>query len=103
MTSHIRCVSPVDGRIYVDRPTASAGEIETILKNARAATPEGTAPPAEASPEPSLGMTTAQVRALLGAPAEISQEEVVDGHTLVWTYPGARAFQFDTSGILVGK
>ena len=37
MTSHIRCVSPVDGRIYVDRPTDSAGEIETILRNARAA------------------------------------------------------------------
>ncbi|MBV1703240.1 MAG: aldehyde dehydrogenase family protein [Hyphomicrobiales bacterium] len=37
MTSHIRCVSPVDGRVYADRPTTSASEIEDILGRARAA------------------------------------------------------------------
>ena len=28
MTRHITCISPVDGRVYVDRPTASEAEIE---------------------------------------------------------------------------
>ena len=37
MTKHIRCVSPVDGRVYVDRPPASQKEIDAALSNARAA------------------------------------------------------------------
>jgi acyl-CoA reductase-like NAD-dependent aldehyde dehydrogenase len=37
MTSHIRCVSPVDGRVYADRLTVGPSEIEGVLKQARAA------------------------------------------------------------------
>ena len=37
MTRHITCISPVDGRVYVDRPTASEAEIEATLGLARAA------------------------------------------------------------------
>ncbi len=37
MSSHIRCISPVDGRVFIDRPTASAVEIADILERARAA------------------------------------------------------------------
>ena len=37
MTRHIQCISPVDGRVYVERPTASEGEIERTLSRARAA------------------------------------------------------------------
>ncbi len=37
MTHRIRCISPVDGRVYVDRPTASEGEIERTLARARVA------------------------------------------------------------------
>ncbi|RBP11164.1 acyl-CoA reductase-like NAD-dependent aldehyde dehydrogenase [Roseiarcus fermentans] len=37
MTRHITCISPVDGRVYVDRPTASEAEIRTTLERARAA------------------------------------------------------------------
>src|SRR5208337_4996518 len=37
MTSHIRCISPVDGRVYVDRPTASEAEIKETLERARKA------------------------------------------------------------------
>ena len=32
MTRHITCISPVDGRVYVDRPTASEAEIEATLE-----------------------------------------------------------------------
>jgi acyl-CoA reductase-like NAD-dependent aldehyde dehydrogenase len=34
---HIQCISPVDGRVYVDRPTATEAEIEATLERARAA------------------------------------------------------------------
>ena len=37
MTKHIRCISPVDGRVYVDRPPASQKEIDATLSSARAA------------------------------------------------------------------
>ncbi len=37
MTKQIRCISPVDGRVYVDRPPASQKEIDATLANARAA------------------------------------------------------------------
>jgi acyl-CoA reductase-like NAD-dependent aldehyde dehydrogenase len=37
VTHRIRCISPVDGRVYVDRPTASEGEIERTLARARVA------------------------------------------------------------------
>src|SRR6202022_4880064 len=37
MTRHIKCISPVDGRVYVDRPTASEAEIKATLELARAA------------------------------------------------------------------
>ena len=37
MTRRIQCVSPVDGRIYVDRPAATEAEIGATLDRARAA------------------------------------------------------------------
>ena len=36
MTRRIQCISPVDGRVYFERPTASEGEIERTLTRARA-------------------------------------------------------------------
>jgi acyl-CoA reductase-like NAD-dependent aldehyde dehydrogenase len=37
MSAHIRCVSPVDGSVYVDRPVATDAEIAAALERARAA------------------------------------------------------------------
>jgi len=37
VTHHIQCISPVDGRVYIDRPTASEAEIERTLARARVA------------------------------------------------------------------
>ena len=36
MTRRIHCISPVDGRVYFERPAASEGEIERTLTRARA-------------------------------------------------------------------
>ena len=44
-------------------------------------------------------MTASEVRAILGAPTEITQEEVVDGRVQTWSY-GSRSLQFDPSGRL---
>ena len=37
MTETVKIVSPVDGRIYAERPVASAAEIETAVSKAKAA------------------------------------------------------------------
>ncbi|MEJ1160907.1 aldehyde dehydrogenase family protein [Prosthecomicrobium sp. N25] len=37
MSATIQCISPVDGSVYVDRPTATEAEIEAALARARAA------------------------------------------------------------------
>ena len=37
MTHRIQCISPVDGRVYIERPAASESEIEQTLARARAA------------------------------------------------------------------
>ena len=48
------------------------------------------------------GMTAKEVRATWGQPAEILDEEVVEGRVQTWSYPGSRALQFDAGGRLSG-
>ena len=64
-------------------------------------------PPAETAPstnamqgELRTGMTAREVKATLGQPAEITDEEVVEGRVQTWSYPGAGSLQFDASGRL---
>jgi hypothetical protein len=52
--------------------------------------------------EPAVGMSQQQVRAILGEPTAITQEEVVQGREVTWTY-GDRVLQFDTTGRLSKK
>jgi uncharacterized protein DUF4124 len=65
--------------------------------------PRAETPPASGATvsqgEPRVGMTTSEVRAVLGAPTEVTQEEVVDGRVQTWSY-GSRSLQFDPSGRL---
>ena len=78
-------------------PGAAAHSIAT-RDDLRAETPP--APGATgAQGEPRVGMTTSEVRAVLGAPTEVTQEEVVDGRVQTWSY-GSRSLQFDTGGRL---
>ncbi len=53
--------------------------------------------------EPALGMTQQQVRAILGEPTAITQEEVVQGKVVTWTYGDSKVLQFDPSGRLAAK
>jgi hypothetical protein len=53
--------------------------------------------------EPALGMSQPQVKAILGEPTSITQEEVVQGKQITWTYGDSRVLQFDTSGQLTKK
>jgi outer membrane protein assembly factor BamE (lipoprotein component of BamABCDE complex) len=47
------------------------------------------------------GMSKAEVRAILGNPTEITQEEGVDGRVDTWSYGGSRTVQFDANGHVV--
>src|SRR5436853_1383647 len=53
--------------------------------------------------EPEVGMTQKQVRAILGAPTAITQEEAVQGIEMTWIYGESRVLQFDAAGRLSKK
>jgi hypothetical protein len=53
--------------------------------------------------EPALGMTQRQVRAILGAPTAITQEEASQGIEMTWIYGDSRVLQFDAAGRLSKK
>jgi hypothetical protein len=53
--------------------------------------------------EPEVGMTQKQVRAILGAPTAITQEEASQGIEMTWIYDDSRILQFDASGRLSKK
>jgi hypothetical protein len=57
--------------------------------------------PASAQKELHPGMSQSEVRAILGSPKEITQEEGVDGRVDTWSYGDARTLQFDARGNLV--
>jgi hypothetical protein len=52
-----------------------------------------TVKPADAN-EPRIGMTTDEIRAILGEPLEMVQDEPVDGRIEIWRYVD-RTIQFD--------
>ena len=74
-------------------PDAAAGDAFTADSGALANLPS----------EPALGMSQPQVKAILGEPTSITQEEVVQGKQITWTYGDSRVLQFDTSGQLTKK
>jgi hypothetical protein len=54
-------------------------------------------------PEPAVGMTQKQVRAILGPPTAIVQEEAVEGIEMTWIYGDSRVLQFNAAGRLSKK
>jgi acyl-CoA reductase-like NAD-dependent aldehyde dehydrogenase len=70
MTKHIRCISPIDGRVYVDRPSASPAEIDATLAAARAAQKAWRKVPVKERAALVVGV----VDALKGMGAEIAEE-----------------------------
>jgi len=75
------------------RPDAAAGDASSADSDALANLPS----------EPALGMSQPQVKAILGEPTSVTQEEVVQGKQITWTYGDSRVLQFDTSGQLTKK
>jgi hypothetical protein len=53
--------------------------------------------------EPAVGMTQKQVRAILGSPTAIVQEEASQGIEVTWIYGDSRVLQFDATGRLSKK
>ena len=83
-------------------PAAAEDRLAAGTAAASGAVEAGSAP-ARTGGEPELGMSTAQVQAILGPPLAVTQEEVVQGRVVTWIYGDARTLQFDTSGNLSAK
>lgn len=54
-----------------------------------------------ASIEPRIGMTAEEVRARWGDPANVYDDELVDGRVEIWSYDGSRAVHFNPRGRVV--
>jgi acyl-CoA reductase-like NAD-dependent aldehyde dehydrogenase len=70
MTRHLQCISPVDGRVYVDRPTTSDAEIKVMLERATAAQKAWRHAPLDER----AALVVRVVDALKGMGAEIAEE-----------------------------
>ena len=88
--------SSSDGAV-MDR--AQSVKSDTSPPASDSATDDSANPPSE----PALGMTQQQVKAILGEPTSVTQEEVVQGKTVTWTYGEDRVLEFDSSGQLTKK
>jgi len=91
-----------DGNVvYRDFPCPPDAE-STAFGDSKKSDPIG-AKTAVAAAERELraGMSKSEVRAILGSPTEVTQEEGVDGRVDTWSYGGSRTVQFDAAGHLV--
>jgi hypothetical protein len=102
-----RAAAPASG---ADAASSQAAATERPdARNAKSDAPAAASDPAASDDvanlpsEPAVGMTQQQVRAILGEPTGITQEEVVQGKQVTWTYGDSRVLQFDTSGLLSKK
>jgi hypothetical protein len=77
-------------------PVAAQSESRVEIPTA----PISTGDPLVTQGAPRIGMTTKEVKAILGEPTEVTQEEVVQGRVETWSYGASRSVQFDHSGRL---
>jgi hypothetical protein len=76
-----------------------APTIEAAARTVHATRHGGARTPASAaSPVPSVGMTTEEVKAVWGEPIDTTREEYVRGDIETWTYADSRSIRFDTKG-----
>lgn len=92
-----------DGKVvYRDFPCPSDSE-STAFGDSKTGDAK-TAKPAKPASDQDLrpGMSKNEVRAILGSPAEITQEEGIEGRVDTWSYgAGSKTLQFDASGRLI--
>jgi hypothetical protein len=86
-----------------DSPGARRAPADAAAAANAAASLAGSDAAADLPSEPELGMTQQQVRAILGAPTAITQEEASQGIEMTWIYDDSRVMQFDASGRLSKK
>jgi outer membrane protein assembly factor BamE (lipoprotein component of BamABCDE complex) len=86
--------------VYRDFPCPEESE-STAFTGTPQAGPKGGSAAASAGQGLRAGMSKVEVQAILGAPADITQEEGVDGTVVTWTYRDSRTVQFDSGGHLV--
>lgn len=89
--------------VATDSAPPSTGVANAAAAANAAASLAGSDAAANLPSEPELGMTQQQVRAILGAPTAITQEEASQGIEMTWIYGDSRVMQFDASGRLSKK
>lgn len=70
MSAALKTISPVDGRIYVERPLASEGSIDAAIARSRAAQPAWRAIPLAER----IGLLSRAVDAFVARKSEIAEE-----------------------------
>src|SRR5262245_55742972 len=94
-----KCVGKSGEALYQNFPCQfeSVGGTATDVSDLKNPPTDVAGPKKSPTPaEPRVGMTTDEVRAIWGEPAEIVQEEPGDGGRFqVWSYNGSRSVRFD--------
>jgi outer membrane protein assembly factor BamE (lipoprotein component of BamABCDE complex) len=87
--------------VYRDFPCPADSESSTVVSGPKAGA-AGAKAPSNRESELRAGMSKSEVRAILGSPTEITQEEGVDGRVDTWSYSsGSKPLQFDSTGRLI--
>ena len=87
--------------VYRDFPCQPDSESTTVVGPTNADLKGAKPAPLAREQELRAGMSKSEVRAILGSPSEITQEEGVDGRIDTWSYGNSRTVQFDAGGHLV--
>lgn len=87
--------------VYRDFPCPPDSEATAVVGPTNADAKGAKAAQLPKDQELRAGMSKGEVRAILGSPREITQEEGVDGRVDTWSYGNARTVQFDAGGRLV--
>ncbi len=100
--SIFRCVEK-NGEVVIRNFPCSAESTSTEFTGSAATAADAGNSKAKPSAPPQqlrAGMSKSEVRAILGNPKEVFQEEGVDGRVDTWSY-GSRTLQFDAGGKLI--
>jgi outer membrane protein assembly factor BamE (lipoprotein component of BamABCDE complex) len=99
--SIFRCVEK-SGEVVIRNFPCSPDSVSTEFKaSTQTDVPNPKPGSAAAQRELRAGMSQSEVRAILGNPTNVTQEERADGNAYTWWYGGSRTVQFDVKGHLV--
>ena len=99
--SIFRCVEKSGGVVIRNFPCSSDAVSTEITTSTQTDAQNPKTGPATAQRELRAGMSQSEVRAILGNPTNVIQEEGADGNVYTWSYGGSQTVQFDAKGHLV--